>query len=398
MGNLASVLDELLALDPRDLPGPELASEITEGRRQANRADGLYLKQLVVLDRSGAALADYGSTQAWAKAALRLDPRRASRDVYLARDLTDGLALTFAALCDGSISIEHAQVIASIRGIVSDEYLAACEPHLVDAATWKTPQQLRKVTAHVVHSHRPDKATRNEEDDYAARSLFASRTIGGMGVGNFTLHPAGMELFLSALHACSRPVAGDDRTPAQRRADALLTMAEYALRGGLLPESGGVKPHVSVIADLATFTGAPGAPAADYGYGSTTSGEWARRFGCDASVTRVVFDPDGSILDVGRATRTFTVAIRRGIIVRDRHCIWPGCDAPPGWCDAHHCHHWGHGGPTSTENGALLCGRHHDRVHAHGHAIIKTASGPYQVDLRPHSDPNWQGHPKPQRT
>lgn len=103
MGNLASVLDELLAPDPRDVPGPELCSEITEGRRQANRADGLYLKQLVVLDRSGAALADYGSTQAWAKTELRLAPARASRDVHLARDLADGLPLTLAALCDGRI-------------------------------------------------------------------------------------------------------------------------------------------------------------------------------------------------------------------------------------------------------------------------------------------------------
>lgn len=197
MGNLASVLDELLAADPHDLPGSELGAEITEGRQQANRADGLYLKQLAVMDRTGAAQADYVSTQAWARAALRIDPRRASRDVHLARDLVDGLPLTLAALCDGSISIDHAQVIASIRGIVSDEYLSACEPHLVDAATWKNPKELRKVTAHVVHSHRPDKAARNDEDDYLARALFASTTIAGMGVGNFTLHPAGMELFQS---------------------------------------------------------------------------------------------------------------------------------------------------------------------------------------------------------
>jgi hypothetical protein len=37
MGNLASVIDELLAVDPRELPGPALASELVEGRRQRNR-------------------------------------------------------------------------------------------------------------------------------------------------------------------------------------------------------------------------------------------------------------------------------------------------------------------------------------------------------------------------
>jgi hypothetical protein len=220
-----------------------------------------------------------------------------------------------------------------------------------------------------------------------------------MGVGNFLLHPAGMELFLAALGACSTHEDGDLRTPEQRRADSLLTMAELALRGGTLPDSGGVKPHVNVIVNLDTLTGADGAPAADYGYGATSTGEWARRYSCDASIARIVFGPDGEILDSGRATRTFTTAQRRAIIARDKCCIWPGCDAPPSWCDCHHCTHWGHGGPTSIQNGALLCGRHHDRVHANGHTIIKTNSGPYTIDPRHGSDPHWQGHRnRPRRT
>lgn len=249
-----------------------LLSEITETRRQVNRADGLYMRQLVVADRSGATQSSHGSTQSWVSHVLNVAPRRAHRDVCLARDLADGLPLTLAALCDGSISLAHAQVIAGVRGLVPDAALAAAEPHLVDAATWKHPQALRKVTAHLVHSCRPDKVARDEKDDVQARSLHASTTIGGMGVGNFLLHPAGMELFLSALQACNRYVSGDDRTAEQRRADALLTMAELVLRGGTLPDSGGVKPQVNVIVNLDTLTGAAGAPVADYGYGAND--EW----------------------------------------------------------------------------------------------------------------------------
>ena len=33
------------------------------------------------------------------------------------------------------------------------------------------------------------------------------------------------------------------------------------------------------------------------------------------------------------------------------------------WCDFHHVVHWLYGGPTSCENGALLCERHHTAVH-----------------------------------
>jgi hypothetical protein len=271
----------------------------------------------------------------------------------------------------------------------------------VRAATWKNPVELRRVCAHVVHSCAPDRAARDEQDDYAARALHASTTIAGMGVGNFTLHPAGMETFLTALHAMSRPVVGDDRSHAQRRADALISMAELALRCGQLPITGGVKPHVTVTAQLDTLTGADGAPAADYAFGATSSGEWARRFGCDAEVSRIVFSPAGEILDAGRATRTFTAAQRRAITARDRHCIWPGCDAPPAWCDAHHCLHWAHGGRTDLTNAALLCGRHHDRTHVHGHAIIRTHTGPYQVDLHTGSDPELarpRTHPQPDRS
>lgn len=392
MGNLGSVLDEAFVADPRELPGPALIEEIVELRRQANRVDGLYMKQLVIADRSGAVHADFNSTQAWVRTALNVTPGRAARDVRLARDLADHLQLTMSALCDGSISLDHASVIARLRHRIPAEAMAAAQPFLVEAATWKDPADLRKVCDDLVHRLAPDKATRDEKDDYQSRRLHASTTIGGMGVGDFLLHPAGMELFMTAMNACMTYENGELRTAEQRRADALLTMAELALRGGTLPETGGIKPHVTVIADLGTITGADGSPAADYGFGTKSSGEWARRFSCDASVARVVFGPDGAILDAGRSTRVFTAAQRRAVISRDRTCVWSGCDAPASWCDVHHCHHWGHGGETSDCNGALVCGRHHDRIHAHGHAIIKTKARPYKVDPRPGSDPNWQGH------
>jgi hypothetical protein len=91
--------------------------------------------------------------------------------------------------------------------------------------------------------------------------------------------------------------------------------------------------------------------------------ETMRRLLCDARITRIVTDRDSRPLDFGRTVRTVTPAIRRALDLRDTGCTWIGCDAPPGWCDAHHIEHWADGGDTSLHNMALLCRRHHTATH-----------------------------------
>lgn len=54
--------------------------------------------------------------------------------------------------------------------------------------------------------------------------------------------------------------------------------------------------------------------------------------------------------------------MRTALAARDIGCIIPGCGAPLEWCDAHHVIPWANGGPTTLDNLALLCGRHHTAV------------------------------------
>ena len=91
--------------------------------------------------------------------------------------------------------------------------------------------------------------------------------------------------------------------------------------------------------------------------------ETARRLACDASIRRVVMAAPSEPLDVGRRTPVVPPAVRRAVIMRDRHCRFPGCDRPQAWCDAHHVVHWAEGGPTALPNLLLLCRRHHRMVH-----------------------------------
>ena len=82
---------------------------------------------------------------------------------------------------------------------------------------------------------------------------------------------------------------------------------------------------------------------------------------CDAAVVAMVHARDGSVLSVGRRTRTIPPHIRRALEERDRGCRFPGCGCR--FTEAHHVKHWADGGETSLKNTLLLCRRHHRAVH-----------------------------------
>jgi hypothetical protein len=69
------------------------------------------------------------------------------------------------------------------------------------------------------------------------------------------------------------------------------------------------------------------------------------------------------VLDLGRRTRLITPSLRRGLRVRDRTCVEPGCTLPAHYCDGHHKIHWTHHGETNLPNLELRCRRHHLRQH-----------------------------------
>ena len=411
IGNLASGVDELLAVDVREASAAQLQEEIDDIVRQRRRLDAAYYARVEAIDRRGLAPEEFGSTQAWLRFTYRLSPNKAHRDVRLGRDLADVLPLTSQAMADGDVSVDHAQIIAGLRRVITDFALGKVEKHLLAIAIERNPKDLQRSTWHVKDAYAPDRSVKDEQEQYDDRSLSMDSTLDGAGVGRWLLPPASHETVATAIHAASAPETDDTRSADQRRADGLVTIAEIALRSGELPVTGGVKPHVTLVVpaeviaeplrprplpdelfdDLDAIESELRNRVVRTGFGNVISPTWARRFLCDAAVSRIVMSAASEILDAGRTTRTFTAAQVRAIVARDQHCIWPGCDVPAAWCDAHHIHHWADGGVTSVDNGVLLCGRHHDRVHLYGHAIIKKPGGRYTVDLRPGTDSRWVG-------
>lgn len=79
--------------------------------------------------------------------------------------------------------------------------------------------------------------------------MFVSPVLDRFAI-NGDLNAEGGATVLAALAPLTAPAPGDTRTPGERRADALVELARRALAGGGLPESGSLRPHVTVTVDL----------------------------------------------------------------------------------------------------------------------------------------------------
>ena len=221
---------------------------------------------------------------------------------------------------------------------------------------------MRRACAHFRQCARADGTEPRRHD-----GLTLSRTYAGTTVLNGELSSAGAEIFATALHELTDPPSDDDaRTPARRRADALVRMAELALANlGGVDGPVRTKPACSVVIDWTTLTGEAWGRI-DGQYTGTLHPSDVERMLCDCTVSRVVTGPDGLPLDVGRSRRTIPPQLDRARQTRDHGCRYPGCDRPHGWTQAHHVIFWRHGGPTTLINIVSLCDHHHHVVHLPG--------------------------------
>jgi hypothetical protein len=160
------------------------------------------------------------------------------------------------------------------------------------------------------------------------------------------------------------------RTPAQRRADALVEMAQRAMTAP--PDGKRPEPLVIIHADLDTFTTAYARLAGieapepvgterlcETDDGTVLSPTQMIEQAVLGHVRRLVFETPGVILDYGRKQRLFTGALRQAILARDRHCRHEGCEIPARRCEIDHITEWNDGGHTNHRNGNTNCSYHH---------------------------------------
>lgn len=200
----------------------------------------------------------------------------------------------------------------------------------------------------------PDGSLTEAEQQFERRRLTLSPLLDGMTAVEGLLDSEAVAVVSAAFAPFLVPAGPDhDRTPAQRRADALVEVAAAAIKAEQLPQLSGAVAAVDVVIPLADLVAARGIVLP--GTGGILPGAQVGMLACDAAVGRILLGPDSLPLDVGRAERLFTPAQRRALAVRDRGCRFPGCTRPARHTEAHHLVPWLDGGPTDLANDMLLC-------------------------------------------
>ena len=386
MSELRSVLDQfaaldLSALDPGELADAELLEALPVLQSTMNQVSALMTRVVVVADRREAQKADgMVSMKSWLTGHCRLSGREAAALVRNGRRLAHLPALA-SAYAAGELTPAHVgtvtEAVTPARVAVAEANgidLATTDAVLADAARALGPEDTAKAVRRWVAGIDPDGAL----DDAAGlpRLFRMAASADGRVYVSGHLDPVGGEIVHTALEALmngDRP-ANDLRTYGQRMGSALVELGRQALRSGELPTVRGAVAQVRVGIDwfaLCAERGAPGVGGGELPFAGPITAETARRLACDAGVVRILTDPAGLPLDVGQEQRCTTTAIRRALELRDGHCVFTACTAPAAWCDVHHVVHWVRGGPTSCENGALLCERHHTAVHEGGFSVAR---------------------------
>ena len=391
----------------RDDDLARLGDRIAELAAGINAAEAQMMTLIADFDRRGGWKGDFGSCAEWLawRIGIKIGPAR--ERVRAARAL-ENLPQTAGALREGSIS--YAKVRALTRVATPES-----EAKLLEFARAGSAANLEQMVRMWKKLSRDEELTA-EQARRRGRAFSVFVDGDGMYVVKGRLEPEVGAVLMRAVEAASDALfrreggaarggqdAGSSRRgaatrepgpddslpkPKQRRADAVGLLAERALAMGFgggessaTPEDGSTavgstaasrsepsvesgtraeRYQVMVHCDAATLAeeGEPGRSDLD---GIRVSAETSRRMACDAAVVAMVHAKDGSMLSVGRRTRTIPPHIRRALEERDRGCRFPGCGGR--FTEAHHVKHWADGGETSLGNTVLLCRRHHRAVH-----------------------------------
>ena len=268
LGNLAAALDALCQADPALLADGE---SLVALHRQLERLEAATTRATAAFDAGGTWEADGArSAAAWVATRCHLPVPAARRQVRLGRALRH-MPVVASAWVAGDIGAAHVAQLAEARNPATSEGFARDEAMLVSHAATLHYRQFVRTMSYWSQLADPDGVEHDAEAQHRNRRLHLSVGLGGTWILDGILDPLAGTIVGDALKRIEKELFESDwseakarvgeatcgadlaRTPAQRRADALVEMAR---RAGAVPAGARMpEPLFTVLVGYETLGG-----------------------------------------------------------------------------------------------------------------------------------------------
>lgn len=396
---LTRAVEACVAADPMALTDGEVIDAVLGLAGLVGRVDAVLARTSAVLRaRSLHTLERARSAESWLAGHSELAHGRAKALVNVGRQLP-ACPLVDEAVGSGVLGTAKVELLLRARDGL-EELFAEHESGLIAEVA---PLTVRQAKVIIDHWRRIALDTVGEEDgtdrstDDTANSVHLSKTY----EGRFRLDgdlDAILGDGIAAYLAKERDLrfregtwsADDGLSTSQRNAIILADMFVVAAAARPGTRGGRPRPSITLNWDARDLLGDAADAVADVNRRRCVLGETtvlgrsvAERLLCSADVTNVLvyFGLDGVATPLGVALerREPTPAQRAALVARDGGCVFPGCDAPPEWSDAHHTVPYEISKRTVLHELVLLCRNHHHAVHEGGYTLVRTPEGAVHV-------------------
>ena len=217
-----------------------------------------------------------------------------------------------------------------------------------------------------IHQVKPEDSMDRHLKGRERRRLRMSNCQDGMVIIDGLLAEADASLVQQALKPLARKAGKNDhRTAEQRMADALV---EFTL--------GHARVEVLVTCSEETILGEIGCEGAHMDYcRDVVPAPFAQTLAARASLRGILFDGKGVVINVGRARRVETPAMRKARNARDNGCVVPGCHRPARFTAGHHLKWFKDGGGTDLCQLPSVCWHCHGKLNYQGWTLSRAPEG-----------------------
>lgn len=302
-------------------------------------------------------------------AALGLTRRKADHDLGIALDLTERLPEVLAALGQGMIDDAKARLFSDGTAVLeADTARQVVDDLLENAEEWTTGQLRARLRKAAIEAD-PEDAQKRFERSVSERRVVAEPN--DEGTAALIISQCAPEDVYAATERINRiarqlKTAGEPRSIDQLRADIALGLLNGTFEANTEDTSGRGRGSVNITVDLTTLTRLDDSSAELAGYGPVIA-EIARKTTLaqqDGEWTATITHPEtGQPLHTTTVRRRPTTTQKRQIRAQYPTCVFKGCRMPAINTDLDHTIDYAKGGPTTPENQAPLCRRHHLSKH-----------------------------------